>query len=248
MIIFAIFGFSASVALAGGVDGKHGEKELAIAFSSNSYGFVGVGYYLKKQNFIFDSNSFYTPLNPPSRGELVMQSEQIPPLRGGGKSFVAWTSASIQSQFSSYQLQQESANPPHTHSAFLKSLVIPGWGQYSLGAKASGRNFVISEILLIGTSIGFKVYSNWLEDDFSAFAAQHAGIANIDNKSNQFWVDIGNFDSVFDFNDEKLRQRNTRDLRATEGDDFWQWDNEANRAAFEDLRIKKDRAAERSSF
>lgn len=136
----------------------------------------------------------------------------------------------------------------NNRTAFLKSLVIPGWGQYALGAKSSARNFVISEIVLIGTSLGFNVYSNWLEDDLRALAARHAGVQNAESKDDQFWVDIGNFDSVVDFNDEKLRQRNTVDLRDVNGEDAWQWDNEANRTAFEDLRIRRDRAAERSAF
>ncbi|MCA9740143.1 hypothetical protein KC734_01315, partial [candidate division KSB1 bacterium] len=113
---------------------------------------------------------------------------------------------------------QESASR-NNRTAFLKSLVIPGWGQYALGAKTSARNFVISEIVLIGTSLGFNVYSNWLEDDLRALAARHAGVQNAESKDDQFWVDIGNFDSVVDFNDEKLRQRNTVDLRDVNGED-----------------------------
>lgn len=144
---------------------------------------------------------------------------------------------------------QESNSPAGSNrSVFLKSLVVPGWGQYALGAKTSARNFIISEVVLIGTSIGFNVYSNWLEDDFRQFAARHAGIQNSEQKSDQFWVDIGNFDSVRDFNEEKLRQRNTVDLRDVDGDEAWQWDSDQNRAIFEDLRIRRDRAAERSAF
>ena len=143
---------------------------------------------------------------------------------------------------------KENPAPQKSRSAFLKSLVLPGWGQYALGAKTSARTFLISEIVLIGTSVGFHVYGNWLESDFSAFAARHAGVQNIDSKSDQFWVDVGNFDSVTDFNDEKLRQRNTRDLRDLDGDEAWQWDSSANREIFENMRIRRDRADERSAF
>lgn len=132
--------------------------------------------------------------------------------------------------------------------AFIKSLLIPGWGQYGLGARTSARHFFIAELALIGTSLGFRLYGNWLEDDFIAFALQHAEIRSAAGKDDRFWVDLGNFDSVDDFNAEKLRQRNTRDLRDPSGDEYWRWDAPENRRIFEDLRIRRDRAHERSAF
>ncbi len=133
-------------------------------------------------------------------------------------------------------------------SAFFKSLLLPGWGQHSLGAKKSARTFILSEIAFLGGAVAFHRYSNWLEDDFSALAMQHAGVTNTQAKTAQYWVDVGNFDSIRDFNDEKLRQRNTFDLRDPAGDEFWTWNDRENRREFENLRIRRDRASERSSF
>ncbi|MDQ7064013.1 MAG: hypothetical protein Q9P90_07185 [candidate division KSB1 bacterium] len=130
---------------------------------------------------------------------------------------------------------------------FLKSLLIPGWGQYSLRAKTSARNFFIAELALWGAVVGFNIYGKWLKNDYIDYATAYARV-NPDGRDNQFWVDIGNFPSVYAYNEEKLRQRYVAALRDPSGPDFWQWDSDAHRQRFEELRIASDRAFERSSF
>ena len=139
-------------------------------------------------------------------------------------------------------------SPEKNKHVFLKSLIIPGWGQKSLGAKVSARNFFVTEVLLLGSAFGLNAYSKWLKSDMQAFAAHHAGVQNAAVKDDKYWVDIGNFNTIDLYNEEKLRQRYTPFLRARDGDEFWSWDSETNRREFEQLRIKKDRMAERSSF
>lgn len=131
--------------------------------------------------------------------------------------------------------------------AFLRSLLIPGWGQHAMGAKGAARGFIVAEVLLVGSAVGLNVYGNWINDDMRAFAAGHA-LVDIAGKDDRYWVDIGNFNTIHEFNAEKLRQRNTRDLRDPAGADFWAWDSPENRRRFEDLRIKRDQAKEASSF
>lgn len=243
-VIFTIvFLLSANTVYADGEKGSRADsnERTGIKFPS----------FFMNESLGFDSFSLNTPLNPPSRGVFTTFPGLIPPLRGaqGGVANLRFdTNLLYVAHATKFEAAQEKLVQPQNRSAFLKSLVVPGWGQYSLRAKSSARNFLISEILLIGTSIGFRVYSNWLKDDFSAYAAQHAAVTDIENKNDQFWVDVGNFESINDFNDEKLRQRNTRDLRDPNSDEFWQWDSAENRTTFEDLRIRKDRASERSSF
>ncbi len=130
---------------------------------------------------------------------------------------------------------------------FLKSLLIPGWGQYSLGAKTSARNFFVAELALWGTVLGFNLYGRWLREDYIDYAVAYAGV-NPDGRDSQFWVDIGNFSSIYKYNEEKLRQRYVAALRDPSGPEFWQWDSEAHRQRFEALRIASDRAFERRGF
>lgn len=143
---------------------------------------------------------------------------------------------------------QETARLPGRGTVFLKSLLIPGWGQYSTGARAPAVGFLVAEAALIGGAIGFHTYGAWLRDDYRIFAVAHAEIASTAGKNDQYWVDVGNFATIYAYNEEKLRQRNVRDLRDPEGGEFWRWDSDANRAHFENLRIRSDQAFERSSF
>ncbi len=157
-------------------------------------------------------------------------------------------SAPVASEFPMFPLQQGEENRSAGRGkVFLKSLLIPGWGQYSLGAKGAARTFFIAELALWGTALAFHTYGNWLKDDYIDLAAAHAAV-NPRHQKNQFWIDVGNFNSVVDYNEEKLRQRNVAALRDPAGPESWRWDTTENRRQFEDLRIRSDRAYERSSF
>ena len=139
------------------------------------------------------------------------------------------------------------ANLPSRGQVFFKSLLIPGWGQLTLGAKTAARHFLLAELTLWGTVLAFNAYGNWLRQDYRTFAFAHAQVTP-GPKDRRYWVDIGNFDSIYDYNQEKLRQRNVKALRNPDGDEFWQWDSPENRAFFEELRIRSDKAFERRNF
>ena len=131
--------------------------------------------------------------------------------------------------------------------AFLQSLLIPGWGQYYAGSRTMMKVFVVSEVLLWGSYAGFRTWSNWLEDDFHTFAAEHAG-AQVDGKPGDYFVDIGNFSSIDTYNQAQLRDRDVNDLYPTTPEFSWQWDSEKNRAKFENIRVRSDRADNRAQL
>ncbi|MFQ5754231.1 MAG: DUF5683 domain-containing protein, partial [bacterium] len=90
--------------------------------------------------------------------------------------------------------------------AFLQSLILPGWGQHYAESKTMFKVFVASEVLLWGSFLGFTTWSNWLEDDYRTFAVTHAGIS-LQDKPRRYFVDIGNFNDVFEFNQAQLQGR-----------------------------------------
>jgi hypothetical protein len=45
-------------------------------------------------------------------------------------------------------------------AAFLKSLVVPGWGQYELNRPKHALAFLATDLLLLGTALGLKSYGN----------------------------------------------------------------------------------------
>jgi len=130
--------------------------------------------------------------------------------------------------------------------AFFRSLILPGAGEYYLGKKTLAKTFFFTEITLWLSYFGFREYSKWVRDDAFAFAATHSG-ANIDGKPSQFYVDIGNYNDFYKYNDAKQRFFQFEKVYMDE-DYFWAWDSNKNRRKFESMRIASDRALNRSVF
>ena len=88
----------------------------------------------------------------------------------------------------------------------IKSLIIPGWGQKSLSFSKRARYYNYVESGLILTILGTTTYSNILKKNYISFASNHAALSS-SGKNHKYWVDIGNYDSINDYNNEHLRNR-----------------------------------------
>ncbi len=130
--------------------------------------------------------------------------------------------------------------------AFLRSAVIPGWGQRRAGARTAARNFFVAEVLLWSGFASLQVYGHWLKNDYKLFAATHAGVELAD-KDDQFFVDVGNFISVDEFNQNRLRRRDVEGLY-DHMTHTWKWDTEANQLKFANLRKRSERSFSRSNL
>ena len=124
-------------------------------------------------------------------------------------------------------------------SSFLQSLLIPGWGQYSLGQKNSALLFISAEVLCLSGILSLRAYGSSARDDYKALAAAHAGV--VGDHEHDFYVDVGNWMSVDGYNNQRMLERNFSSLY-TSDNDVWNWDSEDNRATMEKTRIRSDRA------
>ena len=145
------------------------------------------------------------------------------------------------------QLGPAADNQKPLISPVFKSLVLPGWGEYSLGNQIRGRIFVLSETMLLLAILGSYSVSKRQDTEFKAYAAEHAGISPV-GKDRQFWVDIGNYSSLLAFNEEHLRWRDFNALYEDNDTWTWSWDSNDNRERFENMRIASDSWMLRSSF
>lgn len=123
--------------------------------------------------------------------------------------------------------------------AIVYSLVVPGMGELYAGGFDSGKYFLIAETGLWLTFTSFELYGHWLENDARRFAASRAS-ASIDGKDDQFFVNVGNFNNVYEYNEKKLRDRDLASVYDPSGPFFWLWDNEQSRTRFRDLRVKSE--------
>ncbi len=129
------------------------------------------------------------------------------------------------------------AKPKRT--AFFQSLAVPGWGQYTLGRKNAALFFFGSELIMIGGIFSFRAYGASARADYEALAARYAGV--VGGHGHDFYVDVGNWMSVDDFNEQRLRERNFDQLYVLDSD-RWRWDTDQHRAEMRTRRIKSDRA------
>jgi len=130
--------------------------------------------------------------------------------------------------------------------AAVASLIVPGLGEWYAGSFESGKYQLIAEGGLWLSYAGFRMHANWIQQNAQTFAVQHAG-ASFGNKDDQYAVNIGNFLSTEEYNQAKLRNRED-DLVYVANQYQWQWDSDANRSQFKDMRIRSATIRNNSNF
>ena len=130
--------------------------------------------------------------------------------------------------------------------AFFSSLIVPGLGQHYAGSAGSVKYFVGAELLLAGLGVGHDQYAEWLEEDYRAFAAEHAGVS-VQGKPKQYFVDIATYNSIFIYN-EKMRIFDSRSVIPETEDNIWVWDSDESRLAFHFKRVDSDKYANRAVY
>ena len=119
----------------------------------------------------------------------------------------------------------------------LQSLVLPGWGEQTLGESKRAQSFFIREAAFWVIYIGVKKTSDWYESDYTAFAELHADV-DMEGKNYLFAVNLGHYNSFEQYNDIKERQRQIENKYKKDIGLEWQWNNSANRIKFDEMRIK----------
>jgi hypothetical protein len=136
-------------------------------------------------------------------------------------------------------LQQPPQEKKSVGLAAVYSLLLPGMGELYAEGFGSGKYFLIAEGALWLTFATFEVYGNQLRDDSRSFAASRASI-NPAGKDDQYYVDIGNFLTIQEYNEKQLRDRELENLYDPTAGFAWQWDSDASRATYRDQRISSE--------
>ena len=124
-------------------------------------------------------------------------------------------------------------------SPIVKSFLLPGWGEYTLEKPNRGRIFILSETALWTSFAGALIVSNNYTDLFQAYAADYAGVET-SGKDRQFWVDVGNYESLNGHNEEHLRFRDYDAIYPMNSEWYWEWTSEEKRLQYRDYRVASD--------
>ena len=143
----------------------------------------------------------------------------------------------------------------------IKSVLLPGWGQSSMGEVSRGK-LMITDALLLITTINGKALSKNYKSDYYAFASEHAGV-NWSKTDYLFAVDIGYYENINEYNNIKARQRSLEmktDLNGLlireyghaiypdNGNFDWDWDSESNRRTYQNIRLASSNWDKYSNF
>tara|TARA_Y100001958_G_C21083146_1_gene438787 strand:+ start:170 stop:787 length:618 start_codon:yes stop_codon:yes gene_type:complete len=123
-------------------------------------------------------------------------------------------------------------------SPVVKSFLVPGWGQVQNKENKRARFFYLTETLILSGYIFSIKYSEYEKSKYISFAAKYADV-DIENKERDFWVDIGNYNNIYSFNEEHLRLR-SQDVYTNLENNYWFWNDDSDRKSFESMRIKSD--------
>ena len=123
-----------------------------------------------------------------------------------------------------------------TGKYFLRSLVLPGWGELSLNHHRRGMGFLLTEGVLWSTFAAFQVYGRWREGDYKDLAYERAGVSR-SAKERDFFFHVSNYRDIFEYNEEMRRFRRYDDVYPIDQDHYWRWRDESDRRRFDRLRL-----------
>jgi hypothetical protein len=131
--------------------------------------------------------------------------------------------------------------------AALYSLLLPGMGELYAEGFSTGKYLLIAEGVLWLGYAAVEIHGNDLRDGARSYAAAHAG-ADATGKDDDFYVNIGNFMSLEEYNDKQLRDREPEKLYDPLEGYNWLWDSDASRLAFRDQRIGSENMYNNQKF
>lgn len=131
---------------------------------------------------------------------------------------------------------------PSPEGAFVRSLVVPGWGHYYVNPDQWRRGQIHfgTEIALIATYLGFSIRSDNLEDQFQTLASLKAGV-DISERSRSFQLALSDFNTLQEYNEYQLRSRNWNRFFEDQPENRWSWESDNDREKYNDLRSDVDR-------
>jgi hypothetical protein len=88
--------------------------------------------------------------------------------------------------------------------------------------------------------IALNVHGDNVMDDAESYSVEHAEVTNPDSRDEDFYTNIGNYNSVYEYNNDKL-SRGEYNLLYDVNSNFWNWDDVNNRNIFESQREKSER-------
>jgi hypothetical protein len=123
-------------------------------------------------------------------------------------------------------------------AAFFSSFLLPGLGEYFSGNYSVGKYFTALDIALWGVLWQYSYNGRLYRDNYKAFARTKAGI-NFVGKDERFYANIGLYDDVFFYNNQKATIGDYASMY-DEKKDYWKWESQWDRKKYRSLWKKSE--------
>ncbi|MEQ9265015.1 MAG: hypothetical protein RLN81_07335 [Balneolaceae bacterium] len=143
---------------------------------------------------------------------------------------------------STAQELQASKDLPSPRGAFLRSMVLPGWGHQYIDKTdwKRGQYHMAADAVMILSYLGLRSRVNYLEGNLETFALSKAN-ADLSGRNREFFLAIANFDNLDEYNDFQLRTRNWNNLLSDTPENQWNWTVDGDRLEYQDMRERIDK-------
>jgi hypothetical protein len=112
--------------------------------------------------------------------------------------------------------------------AFFSSLILPGTGEAYVGRTGYTKIFLTVEAVAWGLLLANHLNVNMQTKDYQNYGVQHAGV-NPDGKDKEYWINVGFYNTIYDYNEQKRRERDVDAIYEENAYNAWFWDSESNR-------------------
>lgn len=124
--------------------------------------------------------------------------------------------------------------------SMLLSFVLPGAGHYYIDRMDVGQYFLAADGASWLGLAGVNIYGNVLLDNAKTFSVDHAGV-NESGKNNDYYVNIGNYESIYEYNNAMLTIGEYDKVYTDINAYYWNWDTENNFFRYESQRGESER-------
>ena len=133
----------------------------------------------------------------------------------------------------------EEATYSQPGSPMLKSLLVPGWGQHSYNSPSRGYLFNgIEAALWVFAGMAYTSAISH-ENDLYYFAAEYGQISDPQQKSDVFLDRVSKYDSMDEYNEQMLRNRQWDRVYSAENGEYWLWESEEKRTDYFDIKTQR---------
>jgi len=143
--------------------------------------------------------------------------------------------------------QNNNSEKKSVAKALFLSLLIPGAGEYYIGETGYTKFFFGMELLGWSSIVFNRHYYNTLQKDNMAYARLHADISK-KSKDDQYWIDVGKHDNIYNYNSTRVNQRRIDELYKETQANYWQWDSKEKRFTYDAKRLKSVGVKDREIF